>query len=323
MKKIRVGILGTADIALKRFLPALRKCEEFECVCVASRTPEKAAEFKKMSGEEVCVGYEKILDDASIDTVYVPLPPSLHYEWVKKALTAGKHVLCEKPFTTQLQATQNLIELAKEKKLVVNENYMFMHHNQIRIIKEMIDEGKIGQVRLIRANFGFPKRAANDFRYNSALGGGALLDCGGYTIKLVSELLGDSASVSDVSLIKEDCEVDLYGALTLKNDMGAVAQAAFGMDNSYVCDLKVWGSTGILEAKRVFTAPPEFGAKVSILKNGSEVESVEVEDDHFMKSLKHFYECIYTDSLRHEEYNKILKQGDLVQECFDKVKYFG
>lgn len=319
MNRIRVGILGTADIALKRFLPALRKCEEFECACVASRTKEKAEWFREQSGQNVCVGYEQILMDKSIDALYVPLPPSLHYEWVEKALSAGKHVLCEKPFTTKLNTTKKLVEYAKQKNLVVNENYMFMYHDQIQIIKEMMKTEKIGQVRLIRANFGFPKRAADDFRYNAALGGGALLDCGGYTIRLASELLGETAYIADASLFKESYEVDLYGAVTLKNEKGSVAQVSFGMDNAYVCDLNIWGSEGILEAKRVFTAPPEFDAKVSIIKNGKETESAEVSDDHFMKSLKHFSDCIDSFELRNAEYEKIIRQSTLVEKCFEMM----
>ena len=186
----------------------------------------------------------------------------------------------------------------------------------IEVIKEMALSDKIGAVRLLRANFGFPKRLEGDFRYDKDLGGGALLDCGGYTVKLVSELLGDDAYVADSNLINEDYCVDLYGAVTLKNKKGVVAQVSFGMDNSYVCDFSIWGSKGILEAKRVFTAPPDFMAKVSIIQNGVVVEEAEVEDDHFQRSIEHFYNCIQDGDKREVEYAKILKQGSLVQECF-------
>lgn len=316
MSAIKIGILGTADIALKRFIPALKKCENFEYVGVASRSEEKAEEFQRAVGGKIYVGYEELLRDDNIDAVYIPLPPALHYEWTQKALSYGKHVLCEKPFTTCISDTQKLVLEAKERQLVINENYMFMHHKQIEVIKEMALSDKIGAVRLLRANFGFPKRLEGDFRYDKDLGGGALLDCGGYTVKLVSELLGDDAYVADSNLINEDYCVDLYGAVTLKNKKGVVAQVSFGMDNSYVCDFSIWGSKGILEAKRVFTAPPDFMAKVSIIQNGVVVEEAEVEDDHFQRSIEHFYNCIQDGDKREVEYAKILKQGSLVQECF-------
>lgn len=315
MSKIRIGILGTADIALKRFLPALKKCENFEYVGVASRSLEKAEEFCNVAGGEIYIGYEELLKDESIAAVYIPLPPALHYEWAHKALEYGKHVLCEKPFTTCLRDTESLVSYAKEKNLTVCENYMFLYHKQIDVIKEMMQSDKVGKIRLIRANFGFPKRAEGDFRYDKELGGGALLDCGGYTLKLASTLLGEDAYVSDVSLIKEDYQVDLYGAATLKNKAGEAAQLSFGMDNAYVCDLSVWGSNGILEAKRVFTAPPEFHAKVSIIQNGAVAEEKEVEDDHFKQSITHFYDCMCSSDARDKEYADILRQGKLVEDC--------
>lgn len=315
MSKIRIGILGTADIALKRFLPALRKCEDFEFVGTASRSPEKAREFAKTAGGAVYVGYEELLKDESIDAVYIPLPPALHYEWAYKALDYGKHVLCEKPFTTCLEDTKKLVAHADEKKLAVYENYMFMHHKQIGAIKNMIASDEIGKIRLIRACFGFPKRTEGDFRYDKKLGGGALLDCGGYTLKLAAALLGEEAYVSEASLIQEEYQVDLFGAATLRNKEGLTAQVSFGMDNAYVCDLSVWGSKGILEAKRVFTAPPGFLAKVSVFQNGVLVMEQEVEDDHFQRSIEYFQSCIQQDEIRSREYADILRQSKLVEEC--------
>lgn len=315
MSKVRIGILGTADIALKRFLPAMKKCGDFEYVGVASRSGEKAQEFTKEAGGKVYVGYEELLKDETIDGVYVPLPPALHYEWTYRALSYGKHVLCEKPFTTRMEDTEKLIAYAAKNNLTVCENYMFMYHKQIEVIKQLIASEEIGKVRLIRANFGFPKRAEGDFRYDLKLGGGALLDCGGYTLKLASKLLGEDAYVSDASLIQEGYQVDLYGAATLKNKEGLTAQVSFGMDNSYMCDLSVWGSKGILEAKRVFTAPSGFLAKVSIIQNAAVVKEQEIEDDHFQRSIEHFQDCMLCDDAREREYADILRQSKLVEDC--------
>ena len=315
MNKIRIGVLGTADIALKRFLPALKKCEGFEYVGVASRNFEKAQEFTKVVGGKSYAGYEELLKDETIDAVYIPLPPALHYEWAYKALDYGKHVLCEKPFTTCAEDTKELVAHASEKKLAVYENYMFMHHKQIEVIRQMIALGDIGKLRLIRANFGFPKRAEGDFRYDLKLGGGALLDCGGYTLKLVSALLGEGVYVSDVSMIQEGYQVDLYGAVTLKNKTGLTAQVSFGMDNAYMCNLSVWGSKGILEAERVFTAPSGFLAMVSVRQNGVVIKEQEIEDDHFKRSIEHFQNCIAHDEVRSREYADILQQSKLMEDC--------
>lgn len=215
MKKIRLGILGTSEIAFRRFLPALKKHNEFEYIGVASRNIEKTKPFVEAYGGKGYSSYDELLQDKNIDAVYIPLPPALHFEWGKKALQAGKHILMEKPFCVNLQQTEELIELAKERNLAVHENYMFMYHKQLTKIKEIIDSGYLGKIRLYRIAFGFPMREKNDFRYNKELGGGALLDCGGYTLKLANYLLGDTTKVVCSNLVKEDFEVDLYGNATL------------------------------------------------------------------------------------------------------------
>ena len=165
----------------------------------------------------------------------------------------------EKPFTTSLKDTEGLLRLAQVNNLAVHENYMFLYHSQFAEIREMIADGILGELRLIRAAFGFPKRGGDDFRYKKALGGGALLDCGGYPVRLALELLGGSARVTQAKRIQPaEYEVDLYGNAVLENVNGLCAQLSFGMDNAYQCQLEVWGSRATLTASRIFTAGPEL-----------------------------------------------------------------
>lgn len=286
---MRIGILGTADIAFRRFLPALKKCPEMEYAGVASRTLEKTERFVEMYGGRGYPSYEALLEDENIDAVYVPLPPALHYEWGKKVLLAGKHLFMEKPFTTSLAETEELLRLAEEKGLAVHENYMFLYHSQLAKVKELISDGTLGEIRLYRMAFGFPKRAEGDFRYNKALGGGALLDCGGYPVRLALELLGESTKVIQARLVQpKGYEVDLYGSAVLENDSGMCAQISFGMDNAYQCQLEVWGSKATLIASRVFTAGPEFGAELRLEKDQKPYQIFDIVDDSFKNSLEAF-----------------------------------
>lgn len=219
----------------------------------------------------------------------MPLPPALHYEWGRKALEAGKHLLMEKPFTTSAQETEQLLKLAEEKGLAVHENYMFLYHSQLARIKEMIADGSLGQIRLYRMSFGFPMRSQGDFRYNKELGGGALLDCGGYPVRLALELLGDTAKVVQSKLIQpKGFEVDLYGNAVMDNDAGEVAQISFGMDNAYQCQLEVWGSKATLIASRIFTAGDGV-RPVLTLRTSSDESKLELEaDDQFFHSIQQF-----------------------------------
>ncbi|MEA4993175.1 MAG: Gfo/Idh/MocA family oxidoreductase [Oscillibacter sp.] len=315
MNSIKIGILGTSEIAFRRFLPALAQCPAFTYVGVASRTPEKGKPFVDAYGGAIYDGYDALLADESIAAVYLPLPPALHCEWGRKVLEAGKHLLMEKPFTTSAADTAALLALAAEKGLAVHENYMFLHHSQLVWLTEQVQAGRIGALRLIRVAFGFPKRGEMDFRYNKALGGGALLDCGGYSVRLAAQLLGETARVTAARLNQPaEYEVDVYGSATLENEAGQVAQISFGMDNSYKCELEIWGSTGCLTADRIFTAPAGF-APVMILRTPQGTEEITLPaDNSFLNSIRGFEGAIKTSVLRVEQRAAIQRQAVLTQQ---------
>ena len=249
-----------------------------------------------------------------MDAVYLPLPPALHFRWAKAALEHGKHIFLEKPSTTSEKDTKELLALAALKRLAVHENYMFIFHDQIDAVREIVGSGKIGEVRLYRIAFGFPQRAKNDFRYNKALGGGALLDCGGYTLKLASMLLGETARVVYSRLnYTPDFDVDIYGSATMVNDAGETAQISFGMDMSYKCELEVWGSKGFLRTGRIFTAPAGFIPTAEITV-GNETETVQLPADNtFGKSIAHFCKCVADEAERAKNYETVARQAELVE----------
>ena len=329
MKKVRIGIICPSEIAFRRFMPAIQKCEEAEYIGVAyanekewfgekeaelsiiESEAKKAEGFRENYGGKVFSSYTDLIASDEIDAIYLPLPPALHYRWAKTALEHGKHIFLEKPSTTSAKDTKELIVQARKNGLAVHENYMFVFHKQLDEIKELAN--RIGDIRLYRAAFGFPQRAKNDFRYNKALGGGALLDCGGYTIRLATELLGDSARVVYSQLNKTGgFDVDIYGSAALVNDDGVTAQVSFGMDNGYKCELEIWGSKGSITASRIFTAPAGFEPTAEI-KTAGGAETVKLSaDDTFKKSIEHFCKCVNDAKERESNYVKIIKQAELV-----------
>lgn len=321
MNKIKIGIIGASDIAFRRFLPALIKNDKFEYVGIASRNPEKAKKFIKEYKGMIFSNYDEIISSNEIDALYIPLPPALHYEWASKALENGKHVFLEKPFTTSNDDTNKLINLAKEKKLALHENYMFKFHSQLEYIRNLIDKKSIGEIRLIKTSFGFPMRASNDFRYNKQLGGGALFDCGGYTIKLASYLMGNKTRVVTSKLnYLENFDVDIFGSAVLENEKGIITQVSFGMDNSYKCDLEVWGSNGCIITTRIFTAPTDFNPKVMI-KIGNEEKVINLQsDDQFFNSIDYFNDCINNVNTRIDSYIEIMNQSHLIQTIIESNK---
>lgn len=340
---IRIGLICPSEIAYRRFLPALQKAKDkiqFSAIGIASpeewfgdlsqvsreqideqqsRERAKAQAFVNQYGGEIIVGYDNLVSSELIDAAYIPLPPALHHKWAKKALEAGKHVFLEKPSTTCLADTVDLIELASQKGLSLHENYMFIYHDQLNALDEVVKSGEIGNVRLYRITFGFPMRALNDFRYNKALGGGALLDAGGYCLKYANYLLGGKANVVTAQANGLDgFEVDMYGSATMVNANGNVAQIAFGMDNDYRCEIEIWGSKGTITSGRILTAPTEFIPTYTIKKN-QDVETRELPaDDAFFKSISRFIEGIENADTRKEEY-EILKTQESLIEQFKKL----
>ncbi len=305
------GIICPADIAMRRFLPALQKVSDIDFIGVGVHSNrDKAFEITQKYGGKIFDDYESIVSNSDIDSIYIPLPPALHFEWAKKALLCGKHILLEKPAVLSKKQAEELIELANDRHLAVHENYMFLFHKQIAEIQKLLASKTIGDIRLITLCFGFPRRAQNDFRYNKELGGGALFDAGGYVIKMASLLLGDSAQIVQAFLKnEEDVGVDLYGSGTMINDEGAIVQFSFGMDNDYRCSLEAWGSKGSVKTGRVFTAPDQYIPSYVIIRNGTSETYTLPADDAFKNSIDFFLTCIQDEDARKQNYKTIIKQA--------------
>jgi NDP-hexose-3-ketoreductase len=176
-------------------------------------------------------------------------------------------------------------------------------------------------VRLYRIAFGFPRRLPSDFRYNKVLGGGALLDAGGYCMKYANWLLGgDAHIVTAHANYLDEFTVDMFGSATMSNSAGQIAQLAFGMDNDYRCDIEIWGSIGTITSDRILTAPEGFVPSYTIKKN-REIEIRQLSaDDAFLKSILHFWTCIKDDKTRKENYEMLRKQEQLLEEYKIKLK---
>ena len=309
----RIGILGAADIAFNRFLPALEKVQGVQCAGVASNSPDKLRRFVDKYNIHVYESYDEVIQDENVDCIYVPLPPVFHYEWAKKALLAGKHVFLEKPSTISAEQTRELVWLAGSMGLVLQENYMFQYHAQLADIEKIIASGELGKLRLVRTSFGFPRRAGGDFRYVKELGGGTMLDNGGYTIKLINRLLGRSTRLVASRLdYDEETGVDIFGTAEFMNADGVLAQAAFGMDCQYQCSLELWGSKGRLTTGRIYTTPDGF-VPTALIETGAGSRSIELAScDAFEESIKMYLSAVDDDGLRADMAQELVRQAEFV-----------
>lgn len=337
IQPIRIGIICPSEIAFRRFLPSVKEVDGIEYVGVAVATPEewvgdgteindtvrniiagehqKAEKFKAEYGGKIFDGYMSMNSSDDIDAVYLPLPPALHKQWAIQALAHGKHVYVEKPFTTSFNDTLEILDLARNNNLAVHENYMFVFHRQIQAVKDIIDSGRLGLVRHYRISFGFPRRAATDFRYNPALGGGALLDAGGYCIKLATLLLGSTAAMAYAhSKYESGFNVDIFGSGIMRNDDGISAEFSFGMDCDYKCELEAWGSKGTLTTGRILTAPDGLSPEMTLKFNQEYIRENLPEDYSFRNSIRHFIDCVNDLSIRQANYLTIRQQSKYLDQ---------
>ncbi|MGW5442849.1 Gfo/Idh/MocA family protein [Streptomyces asiaticus] len=260
-----MGVLGCADIARRRVLPALVACPATEVCAVASRDPHRAAEFARAFGCRPVHGYEALLARDDVEAVYVPLPAALHPEWVGAALRAGKHVLAEKPLTRDPERTRALLLLARNLGLVLRENVMFVHHGQHTAVHDLMADGAIGDVRSFHAAFTVPLRPEGDIRYRRDLGGGALHDTGVYPVRAALHLLGDDLELAGAVLgTGPGREVDTWGGALMASAEGVAVHLTFGLENAYQSRYELRGSTGRITLDHAFTPPADHAPLVRL-----------------------------------------------------------
>lgn len=289
MEKLKIGILGCANIAKRSVLPALSLLKsKFNIEGIASRSILKAEKYASIYNCKVYENYELLIEDSKIDVVYIPLPNALHYKWIMKALESGIHVLVEKSLSCSLNETKQIINKAREKKLVVIENFQFRFHSQLKYIQELLENGRIGELRCMRSSFGFPPfNDEHNIRYNKDLGGGALLDAGAYPIKISQIILGQNISVNSSKLFYNNKnDVNIWGGAFLSgSNSSAFAEIAFGFDNYYQCNLELWGSKGKIVADRIFTADPGHSPIISI-ENTVKKETKHLQEENHFSTLR-------------------------------------
>ena len=318
MNIVNIGVIGCASIAKRYVIPAiLNLTDSFRLIGIASRSKNKAKEFGSLFNTKSFSSYQSLLDQIDLDAVYIPLPNSLHYEWIEKALNKNINVLVEKSMACSFNEVVALNQLARKKKLILVENFQFRFHPQLQLIKDMIKKGEIGELRCFRSSFGFPPfEDENNIRYKNELGGGSLLDAGAYPLKLAQLILGESLEVVSSSLIYDKIKkVDIWGGASLKQTNGSsFGQIAFGFDNYYQCNLELWGSKGKIYTNRIFTAPPNHSTEI-IKEVDNKAEQINVEPfNHFEGMLKHFFNSISTGKNLSTEITQNVNQSKLIHQ---------
>ena len=264
MRKVRWGQISTADIGLRKVLPGMKNSKHAEIVAICSRDVDAARKAAKQLKIPKAYGsYQELLADPEIDAVYNPLPNHLHVPWSIKALEAGKHVLCEKPIALTADEGQMLVDAAKKfPHLKVMEAFMYRHHPQWQKAKQLVLDGKIGELRTIQSFFSYYNDDPNNIRNMADIGGGGLMDIGCYNISL-SRFIFDAEPQRAVGIVEYDPK--------LKTDRLASGMLDFGRGTAtFTCStqlspyqrVNIFGTKGRIEIEIPFNAPPDRPCKM-------------------------------------------------------------
>ncbi len=321
-KKLRVGVLGAANIAMRSIIPAIEQLPDLYALeLIATRKVKKS--FLDNLPYKFIQGYENMFEDKTLDAVYIPLPNSLHFKWVRKSLEMGLHVLVEKSLACNYSEAKELNELAKQNDLALVENFQFRFHPQLKYILDIIENKTLGELRYIRSSFCFPPFQDKDnIRYKKGLGGGALLDAGAYPVKISQILLGQEVEVTNAVLnTSNDFDVDIWGSATLlQKQSGVPSQINFGFDNYYQCNVEILGSEGRLYTNRIFTAGDHTKPSIVLETKENGLKQIDLEaSNHFINMLVYFNDVIKSKELREIEYAGNINQSRLLQEIKHKA----
>jgi predicted dehydrogenase len=315
-KKVRFGILGCADIAKRRFIPALIKSKLAQLAGIASRSKKKAENLASQYGIKSYT-YDALLKSNDIDAIYIPLPNHLHLEWSIKALEEGKHVLCEKPIVLDVKSAYILTDFAKKNNRCLMEGYMFLYHPQHLKIKEVIKKRAIGKPRIFRSSFGFAWKKFNNFRMKKEMGGGVLFDNGGYPLAAIRFLFGaEPQETSGYAYCNQD-GLDLSFSVTTLLNNGMIAQIHGSFIQAYECFYEIIGTEGIITLNRSYTTPSDLN-NVIYVKRGYDTEEIQIPaEDHFANMIDYFCSNLNSIDIRQKLREDIILQAKAL-ECIKR-----
>lgn len=253
------GVLSTANIGRRAVVPAIVASSNGVLGAVASREAPLARAFAAAFGDGVRTygRYEDLLDDPTIDAVYVPLPNALHEDWVVAALEAGKHVLCEKPLAPTAAACRRMGAAADAAGRLLVEAFMYRFHPRTRAVEQAVRAGAIGRPRHVHATFTFALQRPDDVRWSRTLAGGALLDVGCYCVDAARRLLGEDPVAATAFATYAESGVDGELAGLLRFPSGATASVACALTRPRAERVEVQGDGGRIVVDRAFVAARE------------------------------------------------------------------
>jgi NDP-hexose-3-ketoreductase len=319
MTPVRVAIWGLGRHAISKLVPAVRAAQGLSLHGVCSRDAAQVSACAESAACKAWTDLDAMLKDPDVDVVYVATPIGLHAEHGRRVLGAGKHLWCEKPLTSGLEDTQELIRLASNRNRSICEGLMYLYHPQFRRLAAYVDEAPLGRLRSISCRFGIPRMEHSGFRSDPRLGGGAFLDVGCYPLSAILALLGDQElHVRDSAIeVAAGSAVDTSGHALIEARNGVIAYAEWAIHCAYRNEIDLWCEGGSVFADRIFSKAPDHvpAFVVRDLHGSVRTESAEA-NNHFVSMLEQFRRIIGSPQDTEQELVRIKARARLM----DRIK---
>lgn len=301
-KIVRWGILGCSGIGKSRTIPGLLSAGNAELYAIAGRNEEKLRAYAEpFAPKKLYTDYQSLLDDENVDAVYIPLPNSVHREWVLKAAEAGKHILCEKPLALNEAEVREMFDAANRNHVLLEEAYAYRHAQLVQKVKELVDGGEIGRVRYLESKHSTFDTNTQGYRYQKGLGGGAAYDVTSYNVSLASYLLGkDPEELRVFCGFHPETGVDTSDAALPRYGGGVYAMLYAGLDAYPRGCFSILGETGRIDVDHKFNSRGLCHIRVSKNarpQNAEYVDEVTTDytvwvDDNYQLEIRQFGEAV-------------------------------
>lgn len=321
MKKVRWGVISTADIAQTQMIPAILRSEVAEISAIASRGDKAKGVAEKFSIPNYYDSYEKLLMDQEIEAVYIPLPNHLHKEWVIKAAEYGKHVLVEKPAALTAEETKEMIECCRENKVKFMEAFMYQFHPQHKRVQEILTSGEIGDIKLMRASFSFfLEDRENNIRMNREMGGGSIYDIGCYCIHAIRNILGsEPVTVETFAELDPQSGIDLSSIVYMKLENGINCVFDCSFDMSFRQEYEIIGTKGRITVPAAYRPDVVGDEAVILIESEQGTRSEIVGGDPYKLQVDHFSQAIRRKTQPSYSEENTLQNMRVIDACYTSI----
>lgn len=321
---VKWGVLGTASIARGCTIPGMKGAVNCELYAVAGRDESKAKAFQQEFGfKKAYSGYEKMLEDPDVQAVYIPLPNSLHKEWVKQALKAGKNVLCEKPLALNAAEAKEMFDTARENNVILMEAYAYLHSPYIASLKSDLQSGIIGDVDYIDTAF-LTQGYVDDIRIHRETGGGAVYDLGCYCTTMILSLVDSEPDYCMAKAEFNDEKVDIFSSALIKFKNGVRAAFTVGMIFPPGTDdrkdrLYIHGSKGVICSDVEYNQAGELC--YSIMSAGNVTERKISAKQNYTLEVEQLGRCLENGETPHVTQDFSIKNAELLDMVLKEIGY--